>query len=114
MGRTLNELVGNLKDMIENLQSDAHNASGFNKHRYNNLKIEIPDASTTNTPVCKISIGISEATYNLNSAEKVNGSLGRDERYIQRWLKNSTVIMDLKEIWNNNKDSNADNPKGDD
>ena len=99
MGRTLNELVRHLKDMIEDMQSDAHNTSSFNRHRYNNLKIEIPESSTARMPIFKISIGISEATYNIKTLEKISGSLGQDEKYINKWLKNSTVVMDLKEAW---------------
>lgn len=99
MGRTLNELVRHLKDMIEDMQSDAHNASSFSRHRYNNLKIEIPESSTARMPIFKISIGISEATYNIKTLEKISGSLGQDEKYINKWLKNSTVVMDLKEAW---------------
>ena len=109
MGRTLNELVRHLKDMIENMQSDAHNTSGFNKQRYNNLKIEIPDASTTKIPIFKVSIGISEAIYSMITMEKITGSLGQDEKYIQRWLKNSTIIADLKEIWESRSKIEIDN-----
>lgn len=109
MGRTLNDLIRHLKETIENLQTDAHNTSSYNKHRYNNLKIEIPESSTTKNPVFKISIGISEATYNLITLEKLSGSLGQDEKYINRWLKNSTVIMDLKEIWDSRSKIEIDN-----
>lgn len=100
MGRSLNELVTHLKETIENLQSDAHNIAGFNKHRYNNLKIIIPEYAS-GPKEFKIRIGISEAAYDLNTMEKKSGSLGQDEKYIQRWLKNSTVIMDLKALFDN-------------
>ena len=50
-------------------------------------------------PIFKISRGISEATYNIVTMEKLSGSLSQDEKYIQRWLKNTSVIMDLKELW---------------
>ena len=47
MSKTLNELTRELKDFIVDLQSDAHNSSGMNKYRYNNLKVEIVDPRTT-------------------------------------------------------------------
>lgn len=109
MGRTLNELIRHLKDMIEDLQSDAHNASGYNRYRYHNLKIEIPESSITKVPVFKICIGISEVTYDLNTLEKISGSLGQDEKYVQRWLKNTSVISDLKEIWDSRAETESDN-----
>ena len=99
MVRTLNELTTNLKDLICDMQSDAHNASGFDRHRYHNLKIEIPPPGTVKFPQFKIRIGISEVVFNMDTLEKIKGSLGRDEKYVIRWLKSSAVLSDLRTLW---------------
>ena len=91
-------MAASLKDLIEDINSDAHNSRSFKKEKYNNLKISMkPDSDTT--PHVIINISISEAKYNLNSFEKVNGSLGPDERAVQRWLGLSGVAEGLKELW---------------
>ena len=98
MSKTLNELAQDLKEYIYELQSDAHNIGGFNKYRYNNLKVEIADPRTTKTPQVTITVGMSEVVFNLNTKEKVKGGLGPDERYVIRWLNRDGVVNELKEI----------------
>ena len=39
MPKTLNELAGDLKQLIIDLQSDAHNSGNIRMERYNNLKL---------------------------------------------------------------------------
>lgn len=39
MPKTLNELAGDLKQLIIDLQSDAHNNGNIRMERYNNLKL---------------------------------------------------------------------------
>ena len=99
MAKTLNEVSRELKDFIVELQSDAHNIGGVNKYRYNNLKVSISDPRTTKNPEIVVSVGMSEATFNLNTREKISGGLGPDERYIIRWLGRDSTYNDLKEIY---------------
>ncbi len=101
MAKTLNELSREMRDFIVDLQSDAHNAGGINKYRYNNLKIEILDPRTAKIPQVKITIGMSEAIFNLANAEKASGGLGPDERYVLRWFAKEGNVAELKNIWKN-------------
>ena len=39
MAKSFNELANALKDLIKDLNSDAHNFRSFNEARYNNLKL---------------------------------------------------------------------------
>lgn len=98
MSKTLNELAGELKECIINLQSDAHNSAGIRKERYNNLKLEM-DVAGNPQPHVKISITMSEAEFDLNSGEKVSGGLGPDERYVLRWFGKTNTLSDLKACW---------------
>ena len=88
-----------LKEFVIDIQSDAHNQSSVNKYRYNNLKLEIMDPRVNKTPQVKITIGISEAVFNIQNGEKASGGLGPDERYVLRWFMKNSVLNDLKELW---------------
>lgn len=99
MAKTLNELSRELRDFVIELQSDAHNITGFKKYRYNNLKIEVLDPRITPFPQVKITIGMSEAIFNLVNLEKLSGGLGPDERFVIRWFGRGTNLMELKEAW---------------
>ena len=99
MSKTLNELSRELRDFIFELQDDPHNVTGFKKYRYNNLKIEVMDPRTTPNPQVKITIGMSEATFNIITSEKIAGGLGPDERFVIRWLGKELNLGELKEAW---------------
>lgn len=96
MAKTLNELAVDLKSLIIELNSDAHNRVNFRPVRYNNLKMEMNIEEET-CPFIAISIGMSEAKYNLNTLEKIKGSLGADEKYVQRWFNKTGVLESLKD-----------------
>ncbi len=98
MGKTLNELALELKDLIINLQSDAHNKGNIRKERYNNLKL-IMDIAKNSTPHVIVSMSMSAAEFNIKTGEKVNGSLGPDERYVLRWIDKPGVLEDLRDRW---------------
>ena len=99
MSKTLSELSREMKDYIIDLQSDAHNVSSVHKYRYNNLKIEVVDPRTSSTPQAKVTIGMSEAVYNIVTMEKVSGGLGPDEKYVIRWFMRGSNLAELKEAW---------------
>ena len=97
MSKTLNELSSSLKEFIANSQ-DAHTSSDVKKYRYNNLKIDISDPRTTKTPQIIITIGMSEAAFNVMTGEKISGGLGPDERYVIRWMDRGSNREELKAI----------------
>ncbi len=97
MAKTLNELAGELKDTIIELQSDAHNKGNLRVERYNNLKLSM-DVSQ-NSPQVTINVGMSEAVFNLRTGEKLNGGLGPDERYVLRWFNKTNTLSALNECW---------------
>lgn len=99
MAKTLNELSREMKEYILELQSDAHNIGGTKKYRYNNLKIEVLDPRTTKIPQVRISIGMSEAIFNITNVEKISGGLGPDERYVMRWFMREGNLRELNDAW---------------
>ena len=98
MGKTLNELASELKEYIIELQSDAHNKGNFRPERYNNLKLTM-DIAKDPHPHVIVTIAMSKSEYNLKSGEKISGSLGPDERYVQRWLAKPNSIPALQACW---------------
>lgn len=98
MGKSLNELAGDLKSYILEINSNMRGNAAFRPERYNNLKLSM-DVAKEKIPHVTISLGMSEVTYNINSLDKMNGSLGADERYIQRWFNKTGVIENLKSGW---------------
>lgn len=96
MGKSLNDLGHELKKVI--IDANTGVTQNFQPEKYNNLKLSM-DIVKEPTPHVKISIGISEATYNINTQEKMDGSLGQNERYIDRWFNKPNVVGSLKECW---------------
>ena len=99
MGKTLHELSIDLINYIVDMHSGQDSTSGFNKARYNNLRLEISSPKITKVPQLKVSIGISESIYNLMPLQKIMGSLGPDERYVYRWISKDIVYNDLIGMW---------------
>lgn len=95
--KTLHEMAVKLQESIIKQQDDAHNSTSINFSKYNNLKLKMD--SKYNYPHVIITIGISEAIFNIQEGTKVDGSLGPDERYVRKWLNTGTIVADLKEIY---------------
>ncbi len=95
--KTLSELSRSLKEFIAESQ-DAHTSGDIKKYRYNNLKIDISDPRTTKTPQIIVTIGMSEAAFNVATGEKLSGGLGPDERYVLRWMDRGSNREELNAI----------------
>ncbi len=95
--KTLHELAVKLQESIIKQQDDAHNSTTLNVTKYNNLKLKMD--SRYAYPHVIVTIGISEAVFNIADGTKTDGGLGPDEKYVKKWLGSSTVIADLKEIY---------------
>lgn len=94
---TLHELATKLQESIIKQQENAHDSVNLNTSKYNNLKLKM--STTIKFPHVIVTIGISEAIYNIKEGTKTEGGLGPDERYVRKWLGNSTVLYDLNEIY---------------
>ncbi len=96
---TFKDLEDSLKNFIIQEQSDAHNVKNVNTGKYNNIKIAM-DPTKNPMPHISIRISISEATYLLNGFSKINGGLGYEERFVQKWFGRYGVKEKLIELWN--------------
>lgn len=98
MPKTLNELAGDLKQLIIDLQSDAHNSGNIRMERYNNLKL-LMFPQKNRTPHVIVDLSMSAAEFDIQSGQKINGSLGPDERYVLRWFNKTGTLFNLQETW---------------
>ena len=92
------ELEGNLKTYLIDVQSDAHNVKTMAASKYNNIKISMEPRKNHIAHVT-IKMGMSEATYLLESFEKIAGGLGFEERFVIRWFGRSGIKTRLDECW---------------
>jgi hypothetical protein len=106
--KTLNEMAGKLQKFIIDYQENTHTATVMNFKRYNNLKLRMD--TQFNYPHITVSIGISEATFNIKDNIKTEGGLGPDEKFVRKWLDSSSIIYDLNEIWKSMDKLISENP----
>lgn len=98
MAKTLNELASDLKVYLIEIQSDAHNKGNLRPERYNNLTLKMNIAANP-TPHVQLFIGMSFAEFELKTGDKIDGSLGPDERYVVRWLEKPNTLPELRGCW---------------
>lgn len=96
---TFKDMEDSLKSFIIQEQSDAHNVKNVNVAKYNNMKVWM-DPMRNQTPHVVIRISISEAVFSLDSFGKLNGGLGYEERFVQKWFNRYGVKEKLLELWN--------------
>ena len=97
------ELEGNLKTYLIEVQSDAHNVKTMAASRYNNITISMFPLKLP-VPHVSIKMGMSEATFNLDTFEKLSGGLGFEERFVLRWFGRSGIKARLDECWQQERD----------
>ena len=100
MAKTLNELAGELKTLIIELQSDADNQGSIRVERYNNLKL-IMEPAKNSSPHVIVDLAMADAEFDIRTGQKLNGGLGPDERYVLRWFNKANTLSQLQEAWNN-------------
>ncbi len=98
MAKSLNDLAKELKALIIELQSDAHNQSNLRVARYNNLKL-LMEPERNHNPHVVVDFSMSDAEFDIKTGQKINGGLGPDERYVLRWFNKAGTLAALQETW---------------
>ena len=107
---TFKDLEDNLKSYILQEQSDAHNIRRLNVQKYNNIKIWM-DLTKYLQPHFYIRISISEAVFSLDDCTKINGGLGYEERFIQKWFLRMGIKEKLDDLWHSAATNRINNKK---
>lgn len=95
------QMEESLKSYLIDVNSDKYHSRNANLYKYNNLKIYM-DPKQNKIPHFIIRIGISEAMFNIQQGEKLNGGLGVDERHTRMWIERYMMKQDLKTVWAKN------------
>lgn len=97
--RTLNEMAVKLQEsIIEQQQVSARDANTLKVRRYNNLRIRME--KKYEFPHIIVTIGISEAVFDIIHWYKISGGLGSDERYVKKWVESENNLSELVDIYN--------------
>lgn len=102
MSATFHLMEEALKTYLTEAQSDSYNSRNANFYKYNNLKIYM-DPKKNKIPHIIIRIGISEVMYNLDTWERLSGSLGSDERIVKKWIDRDVEKYDFAAGWDEAK-----------
>ncbi len=101
------DLEDSLKSFIIQEQSDAHNVRSVSVAKYNNIKIWM-DPSKYVQPHFVVRITISEAVFALSDCSKINGGLGYEERFVNKWFGRMGIKEKLLELWTNAEKNKED------
>lgn len=104
---TFKDMEDSLRSFIVQEQSDAHNVKSVNVAKYNNIKVWM-DTTKYVQPHFFIRISISEAVFSLADCSKLNGGLGYEERFVQKWFSRMGIKEKFVELWTNAEKSKDD------
>lgn len=104
---TFKDMEDSLRSFIVQEQSDAHNVKSVNVAKYNNIKVWM-DTTKYVQPHFFIRISISEAVFSLADCSKLNGGLGYEERFVQKWFNRMGIKEKFVELWTNAEKSKDD------
>lgn len=102
MQEDLHMLEASLKEYLAECNASDTHGIRVMINKYHNLRIYM-DPKKNPKPHFIIRIGISEAMFDLESREKIIGSLGPDERDVRRWMEKNLFRVDLKAKWKQTK-----------
>jgi DNA repair exonuclease SbcCD ATPase subunit len=98
MAESIRVFENSLRDYLIDVQSDAYNSGQKIRYKYNNLKVYM-EPRKCNIPHFWVSSNISAACYQIDPLERIDGSMGSDERYILLWASRSNINGELKKHW---------------
>ncbi len=98
MAESIRVFENSLRDYLINVQTDSYNTGGKIEQRYNNLKVYM-EPKKNSTPHFWVSVNISAVCYKIDPLEKIDGSMGSDERFVTMWAGRPNINGELKKHW---------------
>ena len=98
MAKTLNELTIELRDFILDTLNDPRSKVKVKRYEFNALEVSM-DPARERVPHIIVSMGISEDLFNIDTGNKISGSMGPIERYVLKWLEKGLTLQKLRETW---------------
>ena len=94
----ISKFSNSLTEFLVNAMADRHSEARHIAQRLNNLKVYMDPLKITE-PHFFVSIGISEACFNIDTGKKMDGSLGPEDGYVSRWASRSNIASALRAHW---------------
>lgn len=98
MPESIRVFENSLRDYLINVQTDSYNTHGKVEQKYNNLKFYM-DPKKISTPHFWVSVNISAVCYAIDPVEKLDGSMGSDERFVLMWANRPNINGELRKHW---------------
>ena len=98
MAESIRVFENSLRDYLINVQTDSYITGGKIEQRYNNLKVYM-EPKKNSTPHFWVSVNISAVCYKIDPLEKIDGSMGSDERFVTMWAGRPNINGELKKHW---------------
>ena len=98
MAESIKVFENSLREYLINIQSDAYNTQNKIQYKYNNLKVYM-EPKKSSVPHFWVSVNISAACYGIDPLEKLDGSMGSDERFVLMWAGRPNINGELKKHW---------------
>jgi hypothetical protein len=94
---SLGELANKLQEYILKQQESAGGNAQYALSKYSSVKIKM-DSNIRYAHII-VEIGISKAIFNVETGIKTDGGLGPFDRYVLKWMANSWILYDIRELY---------------
>lgn len=105
----ISRLEFNLAEFLIDYQASHFADIRTYAYKYNSLKIYM-SPSQVSRPHFFVKFGISEACFSIETGNKIDGSLGTEDRLVQKWANRIGVHRELETFWK--EITRFNNPKG--
>ena len=95
---SISKFENSLTDYLVNAQSSQFTDVMSFAYRYNNLKFFMAP-SKVREPHFFVRLGISEACFSIQTGNKIDGSLGPEDRFVQKWCSRINIQRELDTYW---------------
>ncbi|MBR1424320.1 hypothetical protein IJ579_02015 [bacterium] len=96
--QSISKFENSLTDYMVSMQSNQFEDVQSYSYKYNNLKFYM-DPERVKEPHFFVQLGISEACFNIERAAKLDGSLGPEDRMVQKWASRYNIHSELEAHW---------------
>ncbi len=98
MAKSFNDMASDLREYIIEKHSNYKGLKHVSLQKYNNLSLSM-NPKRYSQPHVIVKIGMSEGVYAVPYANKIDGGLGMDERFVMQWIESGVVSAVLDEHW---------------
>lgn len=95
---SISKFENSLREYMISLQSTQFTDVMSYTYKYNNLKFYMVP-SKVKDPHFYVSLGISEACYSITNGNKIEGSLGAEDRLVYKWAGRTNIHRELETYW---------------